>query len=101
MRLSALVLVMLVLGCGRSDMLVDGMPAALSSVDAGGVNAGGVNAGGVNAGERDAGEPDAGMWCAPSGERCLVDGWRYDVPGRCCNSRQTCEVTGRSMRCEY
>lgn len=92
MRVPAFVLLLLVAGCGRSEMALEDVPAALMSEP--------------DAGAGDAGQPeravvDAGMWCAPSGERCLTDGWRFGVPGRCCNSRQTCKLNGRYLFCEY
>lgn len=89
---SAFVLVVLLAGCGRSEMSLEGLPVALTSE---------VDAGVPDAGLPDSGAVDAGMWCAPSSARCLADGWQYGVPGRCCNSRQTCKVSGRYTACEY
>ena len=46
---------------------------------------------------------DAGRWCAAEAASCLADGWRFDEPGRCCNSRMTCKglTAGTAGRCEY
>ncbi|MER2566135.1 MAG: hypothetical protein ABTQ32_35765 [Myxococcaceae bacterium] len=76
MRLALLLLVLLT-ACGRSDA-----GAADLLQDAGA---------GVDAGARDAGAADAGRWCAAEAASCLADGWRFDEPGRCCNSRMTCK----------
>ena len=81
MRLAPVVLLLLS-ACGRSDSLLPDTRDAGLGVDAGRVMP-------TDAGP-DAGAPDAGRWCAAEAASCLADGWRFDEPGRCCNSRMTC-----------
>ncbi len=97
MRVPAFVVMLLVAGCGRSEMSLEVGPAALMAEP----DAGAVDAGARDGGQAERGAVDAGLWCAPSGERCLTDGWQFGVPGRCCLSRQTCTVSGRYRVCEY
>ena len=97
MRVPAFVVMLLMAGCGRSEMSLEVGPAALTA----GPDAGAVDAGAPDAGQPELGMVDAGLWCAPSNERCLTDGWQYGVPGRCCNGRQTCKINGRYRFCEY
>lgn len=82
MRL-ALVFLVLLGGCGRSDSV---LPDLLQ--DAGAMMDAGISTR-ADAGT-DTGTADAGRWCAAEAASCLADGWRFDEPGRCCNSRMTC-----------
>lgn len=95
MRLAAVLLLVLT-ACGRSDSLSPETPdAGLAAVDAGLVMP-------ADAGS-DAGAADAGRWCAAEAASCLADGWRFDEPGRCCNSRMTCHHVDAGVRgfCAY
>ena len=77
-------LVFVLAACGRSDSsLPDSAHDGGAVVDAGSIAL-------PDAGPRDAGAADAGRWCAAEAASCLADGWRFDEPGRCCNSRMTC-----------
>ncbi len=97
MRMASFVLVLLA-ACGRSDSLLPDpvqdagqvmvMDAGFSTRPDAGV---------------DAGTADAGRWCAAEAASCLADGWRFDEPGRCCNSRMTCKRIDAGVPgvCEY
>lgn len=90
----ALLFFVLLGACGRSDSVLPDM-----APDAGLV----MDAGLPDAGAADAGAADAGRWCAAEAASCLADGWRFEEPGRCCNSRMTCKRVDAGVpgACEY
>ncbi|MFT3710041.1 MAG: hypothetical protein QM817_20605 [Archangium sp.] len=90
----ALVLVLLLAGCGHTEL-----PGTLDSGMAPLV----IDENVPLDGGRDAGATRG--WCAPEAQPCWHDGWDYDHPGSCCLSRQTCKSldrdAGRPGYCEY